>query len=107
MQYLIKEIYFNRIGEKTTVCCLKLKNGFEVIGTSACVNPKDFDVELGEKYAYEAAIIKLEELEGFHRQQILFTAEMKVTSPEKQIDDLYEEIFQRVLKAMNQQGGKS
>jgi hypothetical protein len=40
---------------------LTLKNGFEVIGSSACVNPEDYDFEIGKKYAREQAITKLED----------------------------------------------
>lgn len=39
-----------------TVCCLKLANGFTVLGQSACFDPSVFKPELGEKYAYEDAI---------------------------------------------------
>jgi hypothetical protein len=34
---------YTRVGVKTTICTLTLKNGFEVIGTSACVDPANFD----------------------------------------------------------------
>ena len=62
---------FSRIGESTvTVCCAFLPNGFQVAtGESACVDPTNYDQELGEKYAKEraanAAKDKLWELEGY------------------------------------------
>jgi len=62
---------FARIGEKTTICCLTLDNGFEVIGSSACVDPADFDVEAGRTWARKVAMDRLEEFEGFVRQQEL------------------------------------
>lgn len=65
---MISKTEYQIVGKKTTICCLTLNNGFEVIGTSACVDPKNFDVELGEKFAREAAFSKVEELEGYRLQ---------------------------------------
>lgn len=62
-----KEEYV-RVGIKTTICCLTLKNGFEIVGESACVDPANFDVGLGRKYARERAINKIWELEGYRLQ---------------------------------------
>lgn len=75
---------FTPMGEKTTVCLLKHVNGFEVIGTSACIDPKDFKWELGVKFALISAIQKLDELVGFelqhsrykHTQQAEFFAQI-------------------------------
>lgn len=49
----------------TTVCQLFMKNGFVILGTSGCVDPTKFNKALGEKYAYEKAIDKAWELEGY------------------------------------------
>lgn len=48
---------YTRIGDTTkTTCDLQLPNGFIIgSGFSACVNPDDFNKELGEKYALERA----------------------------------------------------
>ena len=54
-----------KVGEKTTVVLLKAENGFEIIGTSACINPADFDEKLGFKYAMQDALDQLEALEGY------------------------------------------
>ena len=35
-----------KLGNKTTCVLLILKNGFEVIGTSACVDPGNYDHEV-------------------------------------------------------------
>lgn len=62
---------FERIGDSTvTVCCAFLPNGFQVAtGESACVDPANYDQELGEKYAKERAVKiagdKIWELEGY------------------------------------------
>jgi hypothetical protein len=34
-----------------TICVLVLRNGFTVLGTSACASPENFDAELGRKIA--------------------------------------------------------
>lgn len=61
-------------GTTTTICQITLVNGFSVIGTSACVDPKEYNQALGEKYAYEKAFEKLWELEGYLLKQRRFEA---------------------------------
>lgn len=56
------------MGKKTTVCLLTAKNGFEIVGTSACVDPKNFNEEIGRFYALKDALDKLDEVVGFYRQ---------------------------------------
>lgn len=57
-----------KLGNKTTACILTLKNGFEVIGTSACVNPAEYCEEIGAKFATQRAMDKVWELEGYRHQ---------------------------------------
>lgn len=57
-------------GTTTTVCKAILPNGFTVgTGESACVDPNNFDLELGKKFAKERAIVnatdELWKLEGY------------------------------------------
>lgn len=59
---------FSKQGEKTTVCLLTLNNGFEVMGTSACIDPKNYSKAVGEDLAYEKALDKVWELEGYKSQ---------------------------------------
>jgi Phage protein (N4 Gp49/phage Sf6 gene 66) family len=56
---------------QTTVCCIRLKNGFSVIGTSACASPENFDAEMGQKIAYKNAREKIWELEGYTLRNVL------------------------------------
>ena len=54
----------------TTVAAMSLPSGFSVaLGTSACVDPKNFNVELGEEFsrgnALPQAVNKLWEMEGY------------------------------------------
>lgn len=56
------------IGKKTVICCLSLGNGFEVIGSASCVNPANFDMEIGKNYSKEDAVNKIWQLEGYRMQ---------------------------------------
>lgn len=58
----------------TTVCQLTLENGYTVIGTSACVDPKQFNQALGEKYSFERAFEEIWALEGYLLKQRRFEA---------------------------------
>lgn len=50
---------FVRIPNTTvTICAITLTNGFVLVGKSACVNPDNFNAELGEKYAAEDALLQ-------------------------------------------------
>lgn len=48
-----------------TFCVLVLRNGFTVVGKSACVSAENFDAELGRKIAREDAINQLWPLMGY------------------------------------------
>lgn len=64
---VIHEIeYFNN--GKTTVCIVELINGFQVVGTSACVIKEDFDEEIGKEWAFRDVVSKIEELEAYRVQ---------------------------------------
>lgn len=54
-----------------TICVLVLRNGFTVIGESACASPENFDVEVGRKIARENAINKVWPLMGYALKQRL------------------------------------
>lgn len=48
-----------------TVCVMKLRNGFTVIGESAAASPENFDREVGCKIASENAHKQIWQLEGY------------------------------------------
>lgn len=48
-----------------TVCNITLENGFSVRGESACVDPRNFDMKIGEQIAHRDAFAKLWQLEGY------------------------------------------
>jgi hypothetical protein len=52
-----------------TLCVLKMRNGFYLVGESAPASPENFNAELGRKFAYENAIRQLWKLEGHDGQE--------------------------------------
>jgi len=59
---------------KQTVCCLTLKNGFTVIGESACVDPTNYDETRGREIAKKDAIHNMWMIEGYRLQEDLYRA---------------------------------
>ena len=52
-------------GTSVTICNLTLDNGFSVRGESACVDPANFNRDVGQTIAYNNAKNKLWQLFGF------------------------------------------
>ncbi len=48
-----------------TLCVLVLKNGFTIVGKSACASPENFNHEVGERVAREDAVRQIWALEGY------------------------------------------
>jgi len=63
-------------GTTVTVCCLKLRNGYCVIGESAATSPENFDLELGRKVADQHARDKIWALEGYLLKEALYQASL-------------------------------
>lgn len=59
------EAYHVFPGTTLTVCCLTLRNGFQVIGESAAASPENFDEAIGRRIARERAREKIWQLEGY------------------------------------------
>jgi len=58
--------YYNPVfAPQMTVAIVKLSNGFIVLGESAPADPKNYDAELGRKFALENATRKIWPLEGY------------------------------------------
>ena len=62
-------------GTTVTVCLLTLRNGYTVVGESACASPENFDEELGRKIARDNARNRIWQLEGYLLRQRLHEAE--------------------------------
>ena len=48
-----------------TLCNITLKNGFSIRGESACVDPRNFNIDIGKGLAYKQAFDKIWPLEGY------------------------------------------
>jgi hypothetical protein len=57
-----------------TFCVLVMRNGFTVVGKSACASPENFNAELGRKYARENAIEEVWPLMGYELRSKLASA---------------------------------
>lgn len=66
LEALIERVYYHRVPDTTvTICAITLKNGFTVVGDSACIDPNNFDQVIGQEVAYDNAFEKLWQLEGY------------------------------------------
>jgi len=55
-----------------TVCCITLKNGYTVTGTSSCINPENFNVEVAKDVSFSKARAKIFELEGYLTKECMY-----------------------------------
>tara|TARA_R100000365_G_C2712554_1_gene47516 strand:- start:281 stop:583 length:303 start_codon:yes stop_codon:yes gene_type:complete len=70
---IVGEDYHVFPGTCLTVCCLTLKNGFNVTGESACAIPQNFNAEIGQTIARKNAREKIWPLLGFRLRDQLAT----------------------------------
>ena len=70
-QVIAYEQYYVFPNTTFTACLLTLKNGYTVIGESACASPENFNAELGRKIARDNAKNKIWALEGYLLRQHL------------------------------------
>jgi len=68
---IVKEQYYQFPDTTVTICCLTLKNGYNVIGEAASVSKENFDAELGKNIARQHARDKMWSLEGYLLKQRL------------------------------------
>ena len=64
---------FHRVFGKQCIVVAKLPNGFTIVGESACVDPTNYDDDIGFKLAVERIRSKVWELEGYALQVALST----------------------------------
>ena len=58
--------------EKCTVVSCRLPNGFVITESSACVNPENYDEDLGAEICFDRITNKVWELEAYRLQQELY-----------------------------------
>ncbi|PIE46392.1 MAG: hypothetical protein CSA44_00070 [Gammaproteobacteria bacterium] len=68
LESLIIKTEHARFGDTLTICVLTLQNGFNVVGSSACISKDIFDEEKGKQVAYDNAFGQLWELEGYKQK---------------------------------------
>lgn len=68
----IISVEYNRLQGTLTHCTITVKSGFVFTGESACVDPNNFDQELGEKFAYEQALDQMWMPYGFWLHQKMY-----------------------------------
>ena len=61
----IDKIEYTRLTGTLTHCGITVKNGFVFTGESSCIDPKNFDEEIGKQIAYENAFDKMWSHYGF------------------------------------------
>lgn len=59
-------------GSQLTICIITMLNGYTVTGQSACADPKMFDREVGEKFAFADAEKKIWPLLGYVLKEKLY-----------------------------------
>ena len=64
--------YYVFPNSQLTICCITLKNGYNVTGESACASPENFNKEIGEKIAFDMARNKIWGLEGYLLKEQLY-----------------------------------
>lgn len=62
-------VEYKRLSERLTHCTITVKNGFQFTGESACVDPTDYNEDIGNKIAYNHAFDKMWMPYGFWLRQ--------------------------------------
>lgn len=57
-----------------TICVIQMRNGFEVTGQAAAADPRNYNREVGKRFAYEDAFKKIWPLEGYLLKETIFKA---------------------------------
>lgn len=65
---------FHRVFDKQCLVVAKLPNGFTIVGESACVDPNNYDEQIGFDLAVDRIKNRIWELEGYNLQNQLFIA---------------------------------
>lgn len=80
---MIKDVVFHETpGTTLTICVLVLNNGFTVVGKSGCVDPANYNKEVGQDYALKDARGKIWELEGYALAVDLHNKKLFGTAPD-------------------------
>ena len=90
----IIQIDYKRLGSKITHCTITTKSGFVFTGESACVDPADYNEDIGSKIAYDNAFHKMWMPYGFWLHKALADHDNRLQPPSddnkieaQQVDD--------------------
>ena len=61
-EYIIQ----HRVFDKLTLVICKLPNGYVLVGSSGCIDPENYDAELGESICRKQIEDQLWKLEGYY-----------------------------------------
>lgn len=78
---IAKEDYMVLPDSTVTLCNITLKNGFSVRGESACVDPRNFNIEIGKALSRKDAFGKLWPLEGYLLAETRFQRTQPAQAP--------------------------
>ena len=70
----INSVEYNRLQGTLTHCAITVKSGFVFTGESACVDPTDYNEDIGNKIAYNHAFDKMWMPYGFWLHKVLAEA---------------------------------
>lgn len=70
---IIEKQFYHFPGTNHIVCCIKMRNGFTMIGDSSCVADENYDADVGRMWAYENAVGRAIDFESYMLKQRLFT----------------------------------
>ena len=89
IEKLIEDSDFNvaKMFDKTTVLSCKLPNGFVITESSSCVNPADYDEDLGVAICIHRIKNRLWELEGYLSQNNHNEVKEKLSEAEDLLTD--------------------
>ena len=73
---IIDAEFFHVDGMTTTLCLVKTIGDFVITGTSACIDPTEFDAAVGRELAYEDALRQLWDLEGYRARCLAHDAKV-------------------------------
>lgn len=80
IEAFLKEVYVTTIGDKTTLVKATLANGFIICETSSCVDPANYDEEIGAQICMERIYNKIWELLGFLLQTAIIGVKPQTVS---------------------------
>lgn len=79
---IVSTEYYRWPGTTLTLALITLDNGFTALGQSACVDPENFDENLGKKYAKQDAFNQLWRLEGYLLAERRWKSDERTTNEE-------------------------